>query len=187
MECQNLAKPQDCLEALNLREKLSHLKEMGYSGADLRRERNKIYGKISKLNNKIKVISDRARRRCEDKNCSSYRWYGAKGVKFFLTLEDIKNIWERDNAKNMDRPSIDRINSKGNYEFSNCRFIEWSENARGSSGNKFGRRVKREDKTYCINGHKLDDKNLYLTKNGYRSCRTCTLESVKRYYKRNPR
>ena len=62
--------------------------------------------------------------------------YFKKSIKNFLTLEDIKKLWFRDYAWLLNKPSIDRINNKGNYIFNNCRFIELSENSRlGNIGN----------------------------------------------------
>ena len=68
--------------------------------------------------------------RCDNPNYQGYKWYGGKGIKSFLTLEDVKSLWFRDKAYQLKKPSIDRINSNGNYQVSNCRFIELSENSK---------------------------------------------------------
>lgn len=60
----------------------------------------------------------------------SYRYYGGKGIKNFLTFDDLKTLWERDGAASMVKASIDRINSDGHYTVENCRFIEQSENSK---------------------------------------------------------
>ena len=66
--------------------------------------------------------------RCERKTDTGYRLYGAKGIKCLMTMGDLKFLWNRDSAENMKRPSIDRIDSKGDYTIENCRYIELSEN-----------------------------------------------------------
>lgn len=65
-----------------------------------------------------------ARSRCTNPNASGYKHYGNRGIKCFLTNVEIENLWIRDNAEALKEPSIDRINSDGNYSFDNCRFIE---------------------------------------------------------------
>ena len=70
------------------------------------------------------------KQRCIDPNCTSYKRYGGRGIKFLLTKKELKILWLRDNAFSMKQPSIDRINNEGNYEFKNCRFIEMNENIR---------------------------------------------------------
>lgn len=62
--------------------------------------------------------------------------YAKKNIESFLTVNDIKFLWFRDKAHLLDEPSIDRINSKGNYILENCRFIELRENI------KLGERIK---------------------------------------------
>lgn len=71
-----------------------------------------------------------AKQRCLDKNHKNYKYYGKKGVKFFITLQEIKALWFRDKAYKMKVPSIDRIDTYGNYVLENCRFIELSENCK---------------------------------------------------------
>lgn len=65
--------------------------------------------------------------RCNNKNHISYKYYGDRGIKSELTLEEIKFIYIRDNAFKMLNPSIHRINNNGNYALKNCKFIEKSE------------------------------------------------------------
>ncbi len=54
--------------------------------------------------------------------------YFKRGIKFFLTLNEVKIIWFRDKAYLMKEPSIDRTQGCLNYEFQNCRFIEMEKN-----------------------------------------------------------
>jgi len=73
-----------------------------------------------------------ARNRCLNKNSKDYKNYGGRGIKFFLSIEEIKYIWFRDNARFLKMATIDRIDNNGDYELNNCRFIEKSENSRKS-------------------------------------------------------
>jgi len=66
-----------------------------------------------------------ARYRCNKKGFKNYE---SKGIKFLMTREDFKNLWFRDKACLMKRPSIDRKDSKGHYILENCRFIELRDN-----------------------------------------------------------
>lgn len=64
------------------------------------------------------------KQRCINPKYRGYKYYGGKGIKFFLTLKDMEFIWSRDKAHLMECPSVDRINPDGHYELSNCRFLE---------------------------------------------------------------
>lgn len=72
-----------------------------------------------------------ARRRV---NCTDPdKWfpnYGAKGVTCTLTAKELEVIWHRDGAAKMRKPSLDRIDSNGNYTATNVRFVEFTWNVR---------------------------------------------------------
>ena len=69
-----------------------------------------------------------ARSRCTEPKNKDFKYYGAKGIKFLLTIHEIKFLWFRDNAYLMKIPTLDRINSTTNYELKNCRFLEFKAN-----------------------------------------------------------
>lgn len=69
------------------------------------------------------------RDRCSNINHRCYKNYGGRGIKCQITTDEIKKLWFRDEAYLMKRPSIDRIDNNGNYEYNNCRFIECNFNS----------------------------------------------------------
>ena len=71
-----------------------------------------------------------ARRRCEDRSHKSYKSHGARGIKFLLTRDDCKFLWDRDNAGSLRIPSLDREDPDGDYTLENCAFIEFYENSK---------------------------------------------------------
>ena len=76
-----------------------------------------------------KTLND-IKQRCENPKNPAYKYYGGRGIQNLITEEELKFLWFRDKAFELKRPSIDRINSDGNYEISNCRYIELSENSK---------------------------------------------------------
>jgi len=68
--------------------------------------------------------------RCNSIKSCGYAYYGGKGVKCLIEMDELEFLWHRDNGASLKRPSIDRIDSNGNYEIQNCRFIELSENVK---------------------------------------------------------
>lgn len=67
--------------------------------------------------------------RCNYKSDSNYLKYGGKGIRLLMTKDEFKVLWERDNGERMKRPTIDRLDSKKDYVFSNCRFVEQKVNS----------------------------------------------------------
>ena len=97
------------------------------------RENLSIYTKKYRIKNPWLNSYTSAEQRCNNKNHHCYHRYGGRGIKFIITKEEFKVLWNRDKASRMKWPTIDRINNNGNYEFSNCRFIEMSENSKKGS------------------------------------------------------
>jgi len=104
-----------------------------------------------------------AKRRCTWTKDPQWHRYGGRGIKFIMTSNQVKELWVRDKANLMDRPSLDRINNDGNYEFDNCRFIENKIN---------GGRYNRE-RTHCLRGHEFNKENTWYKKTGWRHCKLC--------------
>lgn len=49
-------------------------------------------------------------------------------IKSYITPEQLKELWFRDKAYLMVKPSIDRIDTYGDYTFENCRYMEYIDN-----------------------------------------------------------
>ena len=64
------------------------------------------------------------------KNRCNRKSYKQRGIKCFLTKEEVKLLWDRDKALLLKKPSLDRKVGNGHYTFENCRFIELKENLR---------------------------------------------------------
>ena len=88
----------------------------------------KLYDKERHKNFPWKIVLKNIRNRCENSKNDHYVYYGGRGIECRITEDEIKKLWYRDKAYEMDKPSIDRIDNDGHYELSNCRFIELSKN-----------------------------------------------------------
>lgn len=79
-----------------------------------------------KYRNKYPWISfyTNAKQRCTNPKHPSYKNYGAKGIRFELTVDEVKELWFRDKAYKLESPSIDRKDADLNYSFDNCRFVD---------------------------------------------------------------
>lgn len=71
-----------------------------------------------------------AKRRCEDINHKTYKYCGALGIKFMLTMHEVEFLFSRDGGHFMKTPSLDRLDATKHYCFDNCRVIEKAENER---------------------------------------------------------
>lgn len=89
---------------------------------------------------------DGIKTRCNNTKNHKYPRYGGRGIECRITEEELENLWFRDKAYEMKRPSIDRIDNDGHYEFKNCRFIELSENSLKMNLEKNAKSVYQIDK-----------------------------------------
>ena len=90
-----------------------------------------------KYNHKYKRLYDvynGIKARCYNKNHTSYKWYGARGIKMcgeWLNSFDAFMLWAIESGYQLDAPrgtcTIDRINPDGNYEPKNCRWVSIAE------------------------------------------------------------
>lgn len=84
------------------------------------------------------------RQRCSNPKRDAYNLYGGKGVKVCEEWQEFESFkkWALSNGYT-DELSIDRIDSNGNYEPNNCRWITRSENTARANKNHTTRKVIR--------------------------------------------
>jgi len=87
---------------------------------------------LYKKNKYLNCLWKNLTQRCGNPNDKKYKYYGGKGIKVRLSKTELKLLWERDKGWRLKKPSIDRLNSNKDYEFSNCRFIEMSVNRKNN-------------------------------------------------------
>jgi hypothetical protein len=71
-----------------------------------------------------------AKARCNNPNANGYENYGGRGIKFLLTLDEVKNLWFECRAWEIKKPTLDRLDVNGDYIYQNCQFIEMSINSK---------------------------------------------------------
>lgn len=124
------------------------------------------------------LISIRAR--TMNKNHPTYYRYGGRGIKMLITAEQLKFLWFRDKAYQMESPTIDRIDNDGNYCLKNCRYLE----RRVNSGRP------NAAKKACPHGHPYSGDNLMLIKPtikrpwNARTCIECKKKCSANWYKK---
>ena len=87
--------------------------------------------------------------RCNNEKNNRYKYYGLKGIKvcneWMSNYSEFEN-WAISNGY-ADNLTIDRIDNNGNYEPSNCRWIDNKKQQRNKSNNVF---ITYKNETHCI-------------------------------------
>ena len=73
------------------------------------------------------------RERCNNPKYREYKYYGGKGIKCLMTLEDFRFIYKRDKAYLMVNPTISRRSHKDHYRIDNCLYEESHKHFRNDS------------------------------------------------------
>lgn len=84
--------------------------------------------------------------RCSKTYNTSYKNYGAKGIKVCERWHKFENFLADMGKRPSENHTLDRINPKGNYEPSNCRWADWNTQSRNRTNNV---NVKINNQTMC--------------------------------------
>jgi hypothetical protein len=83
--------------------------------------------------------------RCNNPKNLRYKDYGGRGIKCLITEEELKELWFRDKAYEMKKPSINRKDNDGNYTFKNCEYIELGFNSAERNKRILSKRILQFD------------------------------------------
>lgn len=132
-------------EVLGTRLRSGHTKSCGCYNHEITKEKSTTHGMSnSRLYNIWKVML----KRCNYKNGTNYRNYGAKGIRVceeWYSFEKFRD-WAIDNGYS-DELTIDRINNGGNYTPENCRWVDMKTQARNTSRNLL---LTFRGETHCL-------------------------------------
>lgn len=77
------------------------------------------------------------KQRCTNPDHAYFRYYGGRGIVMCdRWKENFQNFYDDMGPRPSEGHSVDRINGKGIYEPSNCRWATWEEQARNKSNNR---------------------------------------------------
>ena len=116
---------------------------------DIIRSNNKKWKKLHPRYVRMRGNYDGIRGRCNNPNIPSYKWYGGRGIKCFLTWDQYLYLMSSKKVHNMKCPSIDRIDNNGNYSVDNCRVIERSDNSKNRYHDLNGIHPTFWEKVHC--------------------------------------
>ena len=98
----------------------------------LRKENtSKMFSKHKYSSEKLYKVWKSMKKRCYNKNCKDYKYYGQLGIIVCEEWKDYLNFrnWAYTNGYSesitYNDKTIDRINPYGNYEPQNCRIVDW--------------------------------------------------------------
>lgn len=116
--------------------KNGHSKSCGCFSIENRKERAITHGKTHSRTYRIWTAM---LRRCYNKNCQNYKWYGARGIRVCKEWRKDFSAFLRDMGEAPHKMEIDRINVNGNYIKSNCRWVTHQQNCQNRRSSRAAR------------------------------------------------
>lgn len=92
---------------------------------------------------RIRKVYSGMRQRCTNPNSSNYKNYGAKGVQVRVKRDEFVDWYIENVTDEMIKPTVDRIDPSGHYEFSNMEIIPASLNSMLMQANLSHKQVER--------------------------------------------
>lgn len=74
--------------------------------------------------------------RCFNERVKCYKYYGGRGIKVCERWMKFENFYEDMKDEYSDSLTLDRIDSNGDYEPSNCRWATWKEQQNNRRNNR---------------------------------------------------
>lgn len=99
--------------------------------------------------------------RCTHPSRKDWKHYGGRGITFCTEWAKFENFLQ-DMGDAPAGLTLDRIDTNGNYEPGNCRWVPWTVQSQN-----------RRKRTHCRKGHFLSPDNLYVRRSGTRGCKIC--------------
>lgn len=98
---------------------------------------------------KLYITWENIKKRCYNKKSSRYKWYGEKGIIVCNEWkDDFKAFYDWAMANGYKEGlTIDRIDVNGNYEPSNCRWVDWKTQQQNKNSNIY---LTYNNQTKCI-------------------------------------
>lgn len=119
-------------------------KSCGCSTVKFRTQSKRFHGKSKSL---IYKTWNGIMQRCTNKNHVAYKYYGGCGIRVCDRWKSFENFYADMGDKPDGMDSIDRINTNGDYEPSNC---EWSTNIKQGRNTKRNRVIEYKGDRMCI-------------------------------------
>lgn len=123
--------------------KYNNVKSCGCLHREVTSQRNKDvskwHGASKNENQRLYRIWSAMRHRCYSENDKHYNVYGGRGISVCSEWENDYFVFEKWSLENgyTDELTIDRIDTNGNYEPSNCRWISQKEQCNNKRNNKY--------------------------------------------------
>jgi hypothetical protein len=94
------------------------------------------------------------KRRCNDKNCVQYRWYGGVGISYTPAWETLTGFYNDMFVSWLPKATLDRIDCHDNYYKENCRWVAKGINSRYKRNTKLTeQRAEEIRKLYATGKH----------------------------------